>query len=228
MGALDRAHAVKAARDAGREINLGTLAYPVLMAADILLYDSDLVPVGKDQKQHVEMARDMALSMNHHVGREVFHIPEPLIREEVATVPGLDGRKMSKSYGNTVELFSPPKVAAQADHADRHRLQRALDEPKDPSTCNVFALYKLFADADEQAALAAQYAQPGFGYGHAKQALFEVMDRAMEAPRARYEHFAARPDEVEDILFDGARRARAVARSTLGRVREAIGLNSLG
>lgn len=227
MGALDRAHAVKAARDAGREINLGTLAYPVLMAADILLYDSDLVPVGKDQKQHVEMARDMALSMNHHVGREVFHIPEPLIREEVATVPGLDGRKMSKSYGNTVELFSPPKAL-------RKRIMqivtdsKGLDDPKDPSTCNVFALYKLFADADEQAALAAQYAQPGFGYGHAKQALFEVMDRAMEAPRARYEHFAARPDEVEDILFDGARRARAVARSTLGRVREAIGLNSLG
>ena len=105
---------------------------------------------------------------------------------------------------------------------------KGLDDFKDPSTCNVFALYKLFADADEQAALAAQYAQPGFGYGHAKQALFEVMDRAMEAPRARYEHFAARPDEVEDILFDGARRARAVARSTLGRVREAIGLNSLG
>lgn len=222
LGLLERAHAFKAARDAGREINLGTLCYPVLMAADILLYDTHVVPVGRDQKQHVEMARDMALAFNHRYG-PVFTVPEPLIREEVATVPGLDGRKMSKSYGNTVELFAPPKAL-------RKRLMqvvtdsRTLEDPKDPDTCNVFALYKLFASPEQQAELAARYRAGGLGYGHAKQALFEVVDAALSGPRERYTELAAHPEVAERVLQEGAERVRRIAQATMDRVRGATGL----
>lgn len=224
-GVLERAHAYKAARDAGREINLGTFSYPVLMAADILLYDSNAVPVGKDQKQHVEMARDMAAGFNHRYGGDVFVLPEPLIRDEVATVPGLDGRKMSKSYDNTLPLFLAPKKL-------RKRVMKVVtdskgvEDAKDPSSCNVFALYKLFATADEQAALAARYRAGGMGYGHAKQELFEVMDRFLAEPRERYQQLASKPEAVDRVLAEGAEKARFVASNTLARVRGAVGLGS--
>jgi len=224
-GVLERAHAYKAARDAGREINLGTFSYPVLMAADILIYDSHHVPVGKDQKQHVEMARDMAAGFNHRYGAEVFVLPEPLIRDEVATVPGIDGRKMSKSYDNTLPLFLPPKKL-------RKRVMKVvtdskgLEDVKDPDTCNVFALYKLFASADQQAELAARYRAGGLGYGHAKQALFEAMDRFLAEPRERYAELAADPRAVDEVLAQGAEKARDVAQATLSRVRGAVGLRS--
>ena len=222
-GVLERAHAYKAARDAGREINLGTFSYPVLMAADILLYDSNHVPVGKDQKQHVEMARDMAAGFNHRFGGEVFVLPEPLIKEEVATVPGLDGRKMSKSYDNTLPLFLPPKKL-------RKRVMKivtdskGVDDAKDPDRCNVFALYRLFASVQEQEALAARYRAGGLGYGHAKQELFEVMDRFLAEPRERYERLASDPATVDRVLAQGAEKARVVAQATLSRVRGAVGL----
>ncbi|MCB9765787.1 MAG: tryptophan--tRNA ligase [Alphaproteobacteria bacterium] len=221
-GPLERAHAYKAARDAGKEINLGTFSYPVLMAADILIYDSTHVPVGQDQKQHVEMARDMAQAFNHHYG-EVFVLPEPLIRPEVAVVPGIDGRKMSKSYGNTITLFDAPKKL-------RKRIMkivtdsRGVDDPKDPDESVIFDLYKLFATPAQQAALAERYRAGGMGYGEAKQELFEVLDAFLAEPRARYHELLAHPEQVEAILRDGADRARTVARATMERVRDAAGI----
>ena len=223
LGLMERAHAYKAARDTGREINVGTFCYPILMAADILIYDSHHVPVGQDQKQHVEMARDIAQRFNDRFG-ETLVLPQPLIQKEVATVPGIDGRKMSKSYGNTLPLFLPPKKL-------RKLCMRIvtdstpMEDSKDPSTCNVFALYRLFATQEEQLELAERYRAGGLGYGHAKQALFEVMDRSLEEPRQRYEKLAQQPELVADCLSAGAEKARGVARETMKRVRMACGLS---
>ncbi len=223
-GMMERAHAFKAAKDAGREVNLGTFCYPVLMAADILLFDSNVVPVGKDQKQHVEMARDIAQSINHRVGAEVLVPPEASIVEEVATVPGLDGRKMSKSYNNHLPLFLPPKQL-------RKRVMKittdskGMEESKDPDSCTIFALYKLFASPEQQSDLAARYRAGGLGYGHAKQELFELLDARLAGPRERYQALEQTPDEVDVILTEGALRAREIAGTTLGRVRAAVGLN---
>ena len=221
-GMMDKAHAFKDAVAKGREVNIGLYTYPILMAADILAFDSHVVPVGKDQKQHVEMARDMAQRFNHLFG-DTLVIPEPKIREDMATVPGLDGQKMSKSYNNTIEIFLPPKKL-------RKKIMsivtdsKGVDDPKDPDACNVFRLYKLFATAEQQAELASQYRAGGLGYGHAKQALFEVVDAQIDASRDRYNHLKANPDEIRAVLEDGANRARITARSTLDRVRSASGL----
>jgi len=225
LGLMERAHAYKAARDASREINVGTFCYPILMAADILIYDANHVPVGQDQKQHVEMAKDIAQRFNDRFG-ETLVLPEPLIRKEVATVPGIDGRKMSKSYGNTLPLFLPPKKL-------RKLCMKIVTDStpvegvKDPTACNVFALYCLFATEEEQAGLAERYRAGGLGYGHAKQALFEVMDRFLAEPRDRYEALAAQPELVAESLAAGAIRARAVAAETMKRVRNACGLGFL-
>ncbi len=221
-GMMDKAHAFKDAVNKGREVNIGLYTYPILMAADILAFDSHVVPVGKDQKQHVEMARDMAQRFNHLFG-ETLVIPEPQIREDVATVPGLDGQKMSKSYSNTIEIFLPPKKL-------RKKIMgivtdsKGVDESKDPETCHVFSLYKLFATPEQQAELATQYRAGGLGYGHAKQALFEVVDAQLADARERYDHLMANPDEVRQVLSEGADRARTTARATLDRVRSAAGL----
>ena len=223
-GALERAHAFKAAQADGREINVGTYLYPVLMAADILIYDSHLVPVGKDQKQHVEMARDMAEAFNHRFG-EVFVLPEPVVQADVATVPGLDGRKMSKSYGNTIELWLPEKQLRKKVMSIVTD-SRGVDEAKDPDTCNVFALYKHFATPDQVGELAARYRAPGLGYGHAKQALFEVMEARLGPARARYEALLADSTEVEAVLHAGAKRARTVASGVVARARAAAGFGS--
>jgi tryptophanyl-tRNA synthetase len=222
-GLLERGHAVKAAKDGGREVNAGTLFYPVLMAADILLYDSDVVPVGSDQKQHVEMARDMAIKLNHRYGDDVLVVPEVSIQEEVGVVPGLDGRKMSSSYGNGVGIWDSPK-------RQRKLLMKivtdskGVDEPKDPETCNVFNLYKLFANPAQCADLADRYRGGGLGYGHAKQEVFEIIDAQLLEPRARYEEWMAHPDRVDAVLAEGGLRARRAANATLARVRGAIGL----
>jgi len=221
-GMMDKAHAFKDAVNKGREVNIGLYTYPILMAADILAFDSHVVPVGKDQKQHVEMARDMAQRFNHLFG-ETLVVPAPKIRDEVATVPGLDGQKMSKSYDNTIEIFLPPKKL-------RKKIMgivtdsKGVDEAKDPEICNVFGLYKLFATSEQQAELAERYRAGGLGYGHAKQALFEVVDAQLEEARAKYDHLKANPDEVRQVLEDGAARARVTARSTLDRVRSSAGL----
>lgn len=222
-GQVERAHAFKAARDAGAEINAGTAYYPLLMAADILLYDSDVVPVGQDQKQHVEITRDLAVKLNHHYGADILRVPEAKIREDVASVPGLDGLKMSKSYGNEIGLWLTSMQL-------RKRVMKVvtdslpLEAPKDPSTCNVVALYRLFASEEEISDLESAYRRGGMGYGHAKQALYEVIERELAEPRAHYEEWMANPDRLEEVLAAGAVKARATASETLSRVRQAIGL----
>ena len=220
---LDKAHAFKDAVAKGKKtISAGLYTYPVLMAADILAFDTTVVPVGKDQVQHVEMARDMAKTFNHTFG-ETLVIPESVVQENVAAVPGLDGNKMSKSYGNTIEIFLPKKklrkriMAIQTD-------SKTMEEPKDPDNCLVFDYYKLFANKDEQADLAAKYRAGNFGYGHAKQAVFEKINELLEEPRERYEDLKKRPDDVHDVLNMGAKRARTVAQATLERVRVNCGL----
>ena len=223
MGLLDRAHAYKAAKDRGEEGKVchGLFAYPVLMAADILIYDSHVVPVGKDQVQHVEMTRDMAQRFNHIFG-ETFVIPEASVREEVMTIPGIDGQKMSKSYGNTIEALQPSKKL-------RKRMMQIvtdstpLEDPKDPATCNAFALYKLFASEEEVADLAERYRAGGFGFGHAKQELFEKVDAYMAPYREKYETLRNDEDALEEILREGAKKARAVAQEVVGRARERCG-----
>ena len=168
------------------------------------------------------MARDMAQRFNHLFG-ETLVVPEPLIQEDVATVPGTDGQKMSKSYGNTIEIFLPPKKLRKK-FMGIVTDSKGVEESKDPETCNVFNLYKLFATKEQQAELAARYRAGGLGYGHAKQELFEVVDAQLAEPRERYEHLKANPDEIRAVLDDGAARARSTARATMDRVRAAVGL----
>jgi len=187
MGLLERAHAYKAATDEGREneINHGIFAYPVLMAADILIYDSDIVPVGSDQIQHVEMARDIAQKFNNRYDGEFLNLPEYRVREDVATVPGTDGRKMSASYGNIVEPLADPDTLRDQVMSIKTD-STPLDDPKDPDTCNVFQMYELVADDDEIAEMRDNYESGGYGYGHAKQDLFERLEAAFKSYRVRH------------------------------------------
>ncbi len=222
MGLLERCHSYKDKLAKGIPANVALFAYPVLMAADILAYQSNIVPVGRDQKQHVEVTRDIAIKFNNQFG-EVFTIPEPSISEAVAVVPGLNGEKMSKSYGNTIELFGDPKET-------RQRIMRIvtdstpLEEPKNPDTCNIFALYKLFATAAEADEMAARYRAGNFGYGTAKKALAEKYEAVFAPMRDARAALAREPDRVEAILQSGARRAREEARKTLDAVRQAVGI----
>ena len=221
-GLLDRATSYKDKIGKGLSPSMGLFCYPVLMAADILIYRSDVVPVGKDQVQHIEMTQDMAGYFNSTFGREVFKRPEPKLNEALI-VPGIDGQKMSKSYGNAVFLFDP---------ADRIRKRvmsiktdsTPLEDPKNPDTCNVFALYRLLATPEETAELQERYRAGGMGYGDAKKQLFEVVDRFLGPARQRREKLVADPDYVQDVLSSGARRARAVAREVMADAREACGL----
>jgi tryptophanyl-tRNA synthetase len=230
-GWMNKAHAYKACvqdneekgvADVDAGVDMGLYTYPVLMAADILLFDSDVVPVGKDQKQHVEIARDIAQRINHAYGRDLLVLPEPAIREDTATVVGLDGRKMSKSYDNTIPLMMPPKQLKKL--CNRIVTDSSPPEaPKDPGTSSVFELYKQFASASEIEAMAARY-RAGIGWGEAKGALFEVLEREVAGPRARYEELMADPGELDRILAEGARRARELARPVLERVRAGVGI----
>ncbi len=222
MGLLERCHSFKDKTAKGIAATHALFSYPVLMAADILAVQSTIVPVGRDQKQHVEVTRDIAIKFNNQFG-EVFTIPEPSIREEVAVIPGIDGQKMSKSYDNHIELFGGLK-------ATRKRVMRVvtdstpLEEPKDPDTCNVFALYKLFASETELKALADKYRSGGFGYGDAKKTLHEAMTAYFAPFRAKREALAEDLDFVESVLTRGAEKARATARETLTAARRAMGL----
>lgn len=225
MGELERGHAYKAKRDAGeagRAVH-GLFAYPVLMAADILIYDSHVVPVGKDQIQHVEMARDMAMRFNHHFG-ETFVIPQAQVNEKVMTIPGIDGRKMSKSYDNGIDIFMPPKKLKQRC-MQIVTDSTPLEAPKDPDKDNVIALYKFFATPDELADIQAKYRAGNYGYGHAKVALFDALERHLGPAREKYEALMGDLDTLEDILLAGAKKARAVAQEVTGRAREKIGFN---
>ncbi len=222
MGLLERCHSFKDKTALGLPASHGLFSYPVLMAADILAVQSDLVPVGKDQKQHIEVTRDLAIKFNNQYG-DVFKIPEPSIREEVAVVPGLDGQKMSKSYNNTIEIFGP------ANESKKKIMRvvtdsKTLEEQKDPETCNIFALYKLLATSGEQQELADRYRKGGMGYGEAKKALHVVFERIFTPCWERRQELVTDTDYVEDVLRDGARRAQAVARDTLQRARQAVGL----
>lgn len=222
LGLLERCHSFKDKVAKGIKPNHGLFTYPVLMAADILLYDSQIVPVGKDQKQHVEVTRDLALRFNGVYGDGLV-VPEPMIREEVAVVPGVDGQKMSKSYDNTIELFGNEK-------AMRKQIMRIvtdstpLEAPKNPEACTVFSLYKLFASPSEIDELAARYRAGNMGYGHAKQALFEHYVEYFRPMRERRADLLGDLGQVERILAAGAERARAVADATMQRVREIVGL----
>ncbi len=222
MGLLERCHSYKDKLAKGIPASAALFNYPVLMAADILAYQSTVVPVGRDQKQHVEVTRDIAIKFNNQFG-EVFTIPEPSISDAVAVVPGLDGQKMSKSYGNTIEIFGDPAEA-------RRRIMRIvtdstpLEAPKNPDACNIFALYRLFATAEESAALAARYRAGNFGYGSAKKALADIYEQTFAPMRERRATLARDPARVEAILQEGAARARAEARKTLDAARRAVGL----
>ena len=229
MGLLERAHAYKAARDRGqeKEINHGVFTYPVLMASDILIYDSDVVPVGADQVQHLEMTRDMAQKFNGAFGGEFLKLPEAKVRDEVATVPGVDGRKMSKSYDNLIApLASKKQLKKQVMQIETD--SAALEDPKDPDTCTVVALYKLVANAEEVAQMEANYRAGGYGYGHAKIALFEKLHETFAPYRDNY--VAIREDEeyLEGVLRQGAARVRPIVEDVMDRVRRASGVGRIG
>ena len=232
-GLLNRAHAYKAAVDRNRSeqqdddaaITAGLFMYPVLMAADILLFNAHKVPVGRDQIQHIEMARDIGQRFNHLYG-EHFTLPEAVVEEHVATLPGLDGRKMSKSYDNTIPLFAPRETLRKLIGSIVTD-SRAPGEPKDPETSNVFQLYQAFASSDETAAMRVAFAD-GIGWGDAKHALLERIDLELAPLREKYQALLARPGEIEALLRDGAQRLRiAHATPAMARLREAVGLRDL-
>ncbi len=223
MGLLERCHSYKDKIAKGIPASHALFSYPVLMAADILSVQSNVVPVGRDQKQHVEVTRDMAIKFNNTFG-DVFTIPEPVIRESVAVVPGIDGQKMSKSYHNTIEIFGERK-AVKKSVMSIVTDSTPLEDPKDPDTCNVFALYKLFSSEAEQADLAARYRAGGFGYGTAKKELLAKIQDYFEPMRQKREELAAKPEYIESVLRRGAERARACAARTLSEARKAAGLS---
>ena len=222
LGLLERAHSYKDKVAHGFVPNNGLFSYPVLMAADILLYRSTVVPVGKDQKQHLEMTRDIAIRFNQTYG-DVFPIPEPYISESVAVIPGTDGQKMSKRYNNTIPIFCEPK-AARKKFMSIPTDSKALEDPKDPDTCSVFALYKLFATPAQQEEMAARYRAGNYGYGHAKQALYEAYMDYFAPMRKRREEILADPGYIDEVLTRGAARARVLASDTMAQVRKAVGL----
>jgi len=223
MGLLERAHSFKDKVAKGITPRAGLFLYPVLMAADILAYRSELVPVGKDQVQHIEMTQDMASAFHAAYECEVFVRPEARLAVAGASVPGTDGKKMSKSYGNTIDIFASgkslkkPVMSIVTDSL-------GVDEPKDPQACNVFKLYELVAAPEAVEEMARRLTSGGYGYGDAKQDLLAALDEAFAPARERREALAADPDRVEDILATGGRAAREVAQDVVGAAREAVGM----
>ena len=222
IGLLERAHSYKDKIAKGITPNHGLFAYPILMAADILIYDSDVVPVGKDQKQHLEMTRDMALKLNHLFG-ETLIVPEEYIMPEVAVVPGLDGQKMSKSYGNTIEMFCDEKTLKQKVMSIVTD-STPLEEPKDPDNNTILALYKLFASPEEREQMRQKFLQGGYGYGHAKKELLEKIQSFFEPARKKREEIMRDKAYAEEVLNKGALAAREKAQEVMCRIRENCGL----
>jgi tryptophanyl-tRNA synthetase len=222
MGLLERSHSYKDKLSHGITPSNALFSYPVLMAADILLYESDVVPVGRDQKQHLEITRDIAIKFNELYG-EVFKLPEPDIRDAVATIVGLDGQKMSKSYGNTIGLFLTEKelrkkvMSIVTDSTP-------VEAPKDPTNSAIVSLYKLFATQDELAAMENDFRSGGTGYGEFKKRLFEAIWHKFAPMRERRAELEANPGYVDHVLADGASKARAVAENTMRKVRTAVGI----
>ena len=222
MGLLERSHSYKDKLAHNLIPHHGLFAYPVLMAADILLYQADLVPVGRDQKQHLEIARDIAGSFNHVYG-PTFTLPEPGIDEELATIPGLDGQKMSKSYGNAIDIFlarDELKKRVMAIVTDA----KAVSDIKDPDTCNLFGIYRLFVDSEGREKLRDRYLTPGLKYSDVKKELVDIIWEYFAPYRERREALAKRPDYVRDVLKMGAKKAREVAGATMADVRAKTGL----
>jgi tryptophanyl-tRNA synthetase len=231
-GLMNRAHAYKAATDANtaagadpdQAVMMNLYAYPILMAADILLFKAAKVPVGRDQKQHVEMARDIAQRFNHHYG-ETFVLPDAVIRDEVATLPGLDGQKMSKSYGNIIPLFANEKALRKlVMKIKTNSLEPG--QPKEIDDSALYAIYRAFATPEETAAVRERYAA-GIGWGEMKQLLFERIDSELAPARAEYERLIAAPGEVEKLLLAGAEKARELSRPFLAQIRDRVGIRPL-
>jgi tryptophanyl-tRNA synthetase len=222
LSMLENCHAYKDKQAKGIAADAGLFTYPVLMAADILMYDAEVVPVGQDQVQHIEVCRDLAGSFNHRYG-EVFVLPKAKVLEKTAKVPGLDGEKMSKSYNNTIEIFEDAK-------AMRKKIMRIatdsrpMEQPKEPDDDHLFQLFSLFATAAEREEMAALYRRGGFGYGQVKSALADLADRAIAPFREKRQDLAAHPARVQEILADGATRARRKASAVLARAQQACGL----
>lgn len=223
LGLLNRAHSFKDKQAKGIEVNHGLYAYPVLMAADILMYGAELIPVGRDQKQHVEMTRDIAQKFNHQFG-EVFVLPKPAVQDDLATIPGTDGQKMSKSYGNTIEIFAS-KNALKKKVMSIVTDARAVEEPKDPDTCNLFAIYSLFLDKAGREELRQRYVTPGLKYSDVKKELVNVIWDYFEPYREKRQQLINDPNQVHDIMRQGEKKARAVALDYLNKARQAVGLN---
>ncbi|HPI13914.1 MAG TPA: tryptophan--tRNA ligase [Spirochaetota bacterium] len=225
MGLLERSHSYKDKIARGHTPGWGLFSYPVLMAADILLYQAELVPVGKDQKQHVEITRDIAMRFNGLFG-ETFTLPEPLISDEIALIPGVDGQKMSKSYGNTINIFETEKEL-------KKKVMRIVtdstpvESPKNPDTCNLFALYRLFASAEKLEGLRERYLKGGTGYGEVKKELFGLIWEYFVPFRERRQRLSGDPAAVAEVLAAGAEKTRAVAARTLDAVKEKVGLRYL-
>ncbi|MED5535029.1 MAG: tryptophan--tRNA ligase [Pseudomonadota bacterium] len=233
-GLMNRAHAYKSAvaeneatdkKDPDKGITMGLFCYPILMAADILMFKANKVPVGKDQIQHVEMARDIAGRFNHHYG-ETFVLPEAVIDENAAVLPGLDGRKMSKSYGNIIPLFAEEKVLRKLIMRIKTNSQEP-GEPKDPDTSALFAIYRAFSSDEEAESIRKLYAG-GIAWGEMKQMLFEYLNEHLKEPRKEYNKLIAAPDYVEQVLQRGAQKAREVSDPFMAKIRAAIGFQPLG
>lgn len=222
MGLLERCHSFKDKTARGLAASHGLFAYPVLMAADILLYDSDVVPVGRDQKQHLEVTRDIGAKFNETYG-EVFKLPQPRIQEATAAVPGLDGQKMSKSYQNTIEIFAEEK-ALRKKVMSLVTDSTPVEAPKDPAGSTIIALYRLVAAPEAVAQMEAEFRSGGVGYGEFKKRLFEAIWEFFAPMRARRAEIAAEKGYVEDVLAHGARHARAASNAVMARVRTAVGL----
>ena len=229
-GWMNKAHAYKAVvevneaeqRDRDDGVSMGLYTYPILMAADILLYSADVVPVGKDQLQHIEIARDIAQRFNHTYNTNVMIMPEAFVQEEVESIPGVDGRKMSKSYGNVIPLFGTPDEWKKAvSHIPTD--STAIDEPKDLSNCLIFDIFKSIAPADKTAELKARLEAGGIGWGEVKTQLVEVLEERFGPYRARYDELMANPEEIERVLREGAEKASLVAKAQIEEIRRVIG-----
>ena len=228
-GFMNKAHAYKAAVDKNRlagkpdddGINMGLYTYPTLMAADILSFNTDIVPVGKDQVQHVEIARDIAGAINAHYGKDLLHLPSYHVEENVAVVPGIDGRKMSKSYGNVIPLFEDDKAIKKAVFSIKTD-SRPLEEPKNPDEILVYEIYKSIATPEQLQEMGAGLRQGKLGYGHIKNMLLDAVIAEIKDAREKYNYYMAHFNEVEDMLAQGALKARPTAQATLKRLKDAV------
>ena len=221
---LKLAHSFKDKSDRLEDVNSGLFVYPMLMASDILLYDANYVPVGRDQLQHLEMTRDVASRINHKHG-EIFIIPEPILQKDAQLIPGIDGEKMSKSRNNTIDIFDDEKSIKKLINKNIITDNTPLESPKDPNSSTLYKLYKLIASKEKSETMAHKLLAGGYGWGHAKKELINEITKRFSSERERFNHFMNHPKEVEDVLREGAIKAKKVAKATLKRVRKSLGYN---